>query len=177
MRGSAPRVSRPEAAHTSNAARLGRQVARRLAECRQTLALAEASSGGALADALTAAPGASAFFLGGVVAYSNTSKEAVLGVPRALLERHGAVSSEVAGALARGARRLFGSDLGLAVSGILGPGGATPAKPVGLTFIALDGPAGLRVEQHLFQGDRASNKAASVEAALRLLWAALANEP
>src|SRR5690606_24283370 len=96
-----------------------------------TLAVAEASTGGALADALTARPGASAFFLGGTIPYSDAAKERLLGVPATTLARHGAVSAETAAALAAGARQAFQSDLGLAVTGILGPGGGTPAKPVG----------------------------------------------
>lgn len=160
----------------SAASALVERVSLLLSERGLTFAVAEASTGGALAEALTALPGASAFFLGGVVAYSNVSKETLLGVPREVLKRHGAVSAEAAKALASGARRLFGSDLGLAATGILGPTGATPTKSVGLTFIALDTPDGVRLERHVFRGDRAHNRAASVEAALRLLDATLAGE-
>ena len=148
-------------------------IAQALLRQRLTLAVAEASTGGALADALTARPGASAFFLGGVVPYSNSSKERLLGVPAETLARYGAVSAEAAAALATGVRQAFQSDLGLAVTGILGPGGGTPAKPVGLTYIALAGPDGCRIACHQFEGDRAANKAQAVQAALSLLLEAV----
>jgi PncC family amidohydrolase len=140
-----------------------------LAEQRLTLALAEASSGGALADVLCSVPGASSFFLGGVVAYSNASKIDLLGVPVEVLERHGAVSAEAAAAMAEGARRAFGSALGLAITGILGPGGGTAAKPVGLTYIALARGSATRVKRYVFPYTRNGNKTASVRAAIQMM--------
>jgi len=108
----------------------------------QTLAVAESCTGGGLGAALTAVPGASEVFLGGVIAYANAVKEGVLGVPPQLLADHGAVSDPVAIAMAEGVRRLTGSDWALALTGIAGPGGGTAAKPVGLVHLALAGPAG-----------------------------------
>lgn len=103
----------------------------------RTLALAESCTGGLVAERLTAIPGISAVFLGGVVSYANSAKEHLLGVPRDLLETRGAVSPEVAQAMARGARERFGADLALSITGIAGPDGGTPEKPVGLVYLGL----------------------------------------
>lgn len=108
----------------------------------QTLAVAESCTGGGIGAALAAVPGASDGFLGGVIAYANAVKQAVLGVPLELLERHGAVSDAVALAMAQGVRQLTGATWAIAVTGIAGPGGGTPEKPVGLVHIAIAGPAG-----------------------------------
>jgi nicotinamide-nucleotide amidase len=119
-----------------------------------TLATAESCTGGLVASRLTAVPGASRVFLGGVVAYANEVKAAELGVPRAVLERHGAVSAEAAEAMAHGVRERLGARVAVAVTGIAGPGGGTPEKPVGLVFVhacAPDGEHGVRSE---LPGDR-----------------------
>ncbi len=108
----------------------------------ESLAVAESCTGGGLGAALAAIPGASAVFLGGVIAYANAVKQGVLGVPAELLERHGAVSDPVAAAMAEGACRLTGAHWGVAVSGIAGPGGGSVEKPVGLVHIAVAGPDG-----------------------------------
>ena len=108
----------------------------------QTLAVAESCTGGGIGAALAAVPGASDGFLGGVIAYANAVKQAVLGVPADLLERHGAVSDAVALAMAQGARQLTGATWAIAVTGIAGPGGGTAEKPVGLVHIAIAGPNG-----------------------------------
>ena len=108
----------------------------------QTLAVAESCTGGGIGAALAAVPGASDGFLGGVIAYANAVKQAVLGVPAELLERHGAVSDAVALAMAQGARQLTGATWAIAVTGIAGPGGGTAEKPVGLVHIAIAGPDG-----------------------------------
>jgi nicotinamide-nucleotide amidase len=110
----------------------------------RTIALAESCTGGLIAARLTAIAGISASFLGGVVAYANEAKTALLGVPGELLARHGAVSAEVAEAMAAGARRRVGADLGLSVTGIAGPGGGTPEKPVGLVYLGLATAEGVR---------------------------------
>ncbi len=132
-----------------------------------TLAVAESSSGGLIGHLITQAPGSSAVFLGGVIAYHNRLKEQ-LGVSRQVLESEGAVSGATAGAMAEAVRRWAGADIGLGVSGIAGPGGGTEAKPVGLTYIALVAPGALLAEQHIFQGDRGQAKQASAEAAIAL---------
>ena len=140
---------------------------RALRERHLTIAVAESCSGGLVAAALTKLPGSSDFFVGGVVTYSNRSKISLLGVPSELIAAHGAVSRECAEAMAGGALRLFGSDLALSVTGIAGPA-AEGTKPVGLTFLGVARGGRVVVREHRWGGDRASNRAASVEAALDL---------
>jgi PncC family amidohydrolase len=134
-----------------------------------TLATAESCTGGLVSHRLTNVPGSSAYFLGGVVAYAYDVKEKVLGVDHATLYRLGAVSEEVARQMAQGVRRALRADLGVAITGIAGPGGETPNKPVGLTYIALAAPDAELAERHVWAGDRAANKAQSAEAALALV--------
>lgn len=141
-----------------------------------TLAVAESCTGGRLGDAITDVAGSSAYFLGGVISYADAAKELLLGVPHALLEAQGAVSAEAAAAMAEGVRRLLGADLALAVTGIAGPGGATPAKPVGLVYIALATPAATHCQRHLWGGTRTENKRSSVAAALAMLLGRLQGE-
>ncbi len=141
-----------------------------------TLAVAESCSGGLLAHRLTNVPGSSAYFMGGVVAYANRIKEELLGVHPETLLAHGAVSEETAREMAQGVRRRFGVDLALAITGIAGPGGGTPEKPVGLTYIALAAEGMVRCERHIWQGTRWENKERSAEAALRLLLDHLSGE-
>ena len=117
-------------------------VLERLRRRGETLAVAESCSGGGLGAALAAVPGASDVFLGGVIAYANSLKEGLLGVPPELLAEHGAVSDPVAIAMAEGVRRGTGSDWALSVTGIAGPGGGSAAKPVGLVHLGLAGPGG-----------------------------------
>ncbi|WP_273842531.1 competence/damage-inducible protein A [Rubrobacter calidifluminis] len=122
-------------------------VGRLLTEKGRTLALAESCTGGLLAKRLTDIPGSSRYFKEGLVTYSNEAKERLLGVPRELLVRYGAVSEEVARAMAEGVRRLAGSDYGLSVTGIAGPEGGTPEKPVGLVWVGLADAGGTRAEK------------------------------
>jgi PncC family amidohydrolase len=140
-----------------------------LAARRLRLAVAEGDTGGLLLECLTAVPGSSAVVLGGVVAYHDDLKRQVLGVDASLVQRYGAVSAEVVEAMASGVRRLAGAELGLATTGIAGPGGATATKPVGLSFVAAVCTDKTVVHEHRWQGDRASNRRASVQAALRLV--------
>ncbi|MBI2912906.1 MAG: CinA family protein [Chloroflexi bacterium] len=133
-----------------------------------TLAVAESSTGGLIGHLITEVPGSSAVFLGGVIAYHNRLKEQ-LGVPEQLLASEGAVSAAAAGAMAEGVRRQAGASVGLAVTGIAGPGGGTETKPVGLTYVALAAAGTLLSEQHVWRGDRSHTKRASAEAALALL--------
>lgn len=144
-------------------------VGRLLRDAGLTLAVAESCTGGLVAHRITEVPGSSAYFLGGVVAYANEVKERLLGVRRTTLLEHGAVSPETALEMARGVRRLIGADLGVGVTGIAGPSGGTPQKPVGLVYVALVAPDGEWVEEHRWQGDRHANKALSAEAALELV--------
>lgn len=134
-----------------------------------TLALAETSTGGTLGGVISDVPGCSVVFLGGIIAYADAPKAELLGVPEALLRRHGAVSEETALALAEGARRRFRSDLGLAITSIAGPGGGTATKPVGLGFVALAGEGVARCQQGLWSGQRRAHKRAVVWSALALL--------
>ena len=134
------------------------------------MAVAESCTGGLLAMRITEVPGASEYFLGGIVSYANPAKERLLGVPGEVLARHGAVSEECARAMALGARAAFGADYALAITGIAGPGGATPEKPVGLAYIALAGPGGkVEVREHRFVGSRQGVRWSASEAALALL--------
>lgn len=135
----------------------------------ETVATAESCTGGQVAAALTRVAGVSAAFLEGVVCYSNLSKERLLGVPPELIAEHGAVSEPVARALARGARTRAGSSYGLSTTGVAGPGGGTPDKPVGSVFIALSTPAGEHVRRLRLGGDRHRIQALSTGAALDLL--------
>ena len=147
-------------------ARLNRLLA---ADPRLTVAAAESCTGGEVAHRITAHAGSSAYFLGSLVAYANEAKRDLLGVPAAILATRGAVSAEAARAMADGARRAFRADLAVATTGIAGPGGATPRKPVGLVYLALAGPTGTACAEHHFPGDRTAVVNAAAEAALQLL--------
>ena len=134
-----------------------------------TVALAESCTGGLVGHRLTQVPGSSAYVERGFVVYSNAAKETLLGVSAEILARHGAVSTECADAMARGARARAGTAVGVSITGIAGPDGATPTKPVGTVFIGLADAAGAWVEHHRFHRDRAGNKALSATRALDLV--------
>lgn len=138
------------------------------------LATAESCTGGLLAARITSVSGSSACFEGGVVAYANAVKERELGVPAALLERHGAVSAPVAEAMARGARERFGVGVALSTTGIAGPSGGTDEKPVGLLYVGLADARGTVSRRFRFPGDRASNRLWGARMALDLLRRRLA---
>ena len=140
-----------------------------LRERHLTLAVAESCTGGLLAAYITDIPGSSDYFAGGVIAYSNGVKHHVLGVPVSTLQHYGAVSAKTARAMARGVRRLLNVDLALAVTGIAGPTGGTPEKPVGLVYIALSSAQGELCKEFHWAGDRWKNRELSVRAALELL--------
>ncbi len=132
----------------------------------KTIAVAESCSGGLLAERITSVPGASDWFLGGVVAYADAAKTSLLGVPEALLREHGAVSDPVARALAEGARQRFGADFGVATTGISGPTGGSAAKPVGVVFVALAQAGGCEAQEFLFPFDRARHRMVTTQACL-----------
>lgn len=140
---------------------------------KQTLAVAESCTGGAISNRVTNVPGASKVFIGGVVAYSNAAKQKFLGVRFETLQRHGAVSEAVARAMAEGARARFGADFAIAVTGIAGPAGGTKVKPVGTAFIALAGQSGTVVERKLNFCGRGRFKEATAQQALEMLRARL----
>ena len=133
------------------------------------LAVAESCTGGLIGHRLTNIPGSSDYYMGSVTAYAYEAKVRLLGVSWSSLEKYGAVSQEVAIEMARGLRTSLDADIGLSVTGIAGPGGGTPEKPVGLTWIGFSSPDGEEARQFVWQGDRLQVKEQSAEAALRLL--------
>jgi nicotinamide-nucleotide amidase len=139
-----------------------------------TLAVGESCTGGSLAAAITSIPGASSYFRGGVVAYGNEAKRRLLDVEPDLIERHGAVSEEVAGAMALGARAALRADVGISITGVAGPDGGTPEKPVGLVFIGLALPDGSMTIKRLdWPASRDGIQRRAVVTALTMLWRAL----
>jgi nicotinamide-nucleotide amidase len=149
-------------------------VVRSLIERGLTLGIAESCTGGLIANRITDVPGCSAAFLAGVVSYSNDSKRDILGVPEELLIEHGAVSEKVARAMAEGVRRVTGADVGISVTGIAGPTGGTPEKPVGLVYMALAKAAGTAVQRQQFMGSRKDIKWRTSQSALDMLRVSLA---
>jgi nicotinamide-nucleotide amidase len=147
------------------------------------LVTAESCTGGLIGDLITDVPGSSDYYLGGVVAYSYEAKMRLLGVPAGLLAQYGAVSEETVKEMARGARALLAAEfppqqtVALSISGIAGPGGGMPGKPVGLTWIGLDGPGLQRAYRFVWPGERVENKQSSARQALSLLLAYLRGAP
>jgi len=145
------------------------------------LVLAESCTGGLVGHRITNIPGSSDYYLGSVTAYAYEAKERLLGVSHETLLAHGAVSRETAIEMARGVRQALATDfgdeqiMGVSVTGIAGPGGGTPTKPVGLVWIALSTPSGDWAYQFIWSGNREENKAHSAEQVLRLIWAYLSN--
>lgn len=156
----------------STAARLGLLLKEKKLSC----ATAESCTGGLIGAALTAIPGSSAWYRGGVVSYANEAKIRLLGVSGATLATRGAVSEEVALAMARGVCGVLGTDVALASTGIAGPDGGSPAKPVGTVWLGWAWHGGAQAKVFHFSGDRAAIRAQAVEAALSGLLALLANE-
>lgn len=136
---------------------------------RLKLAVAESCTGGKLGDMITDVPGSSSYFLGGVVSYSNEAKVTLLGVDADVLRERGAVSEEVAVQMAAGARSRFGADVGVGITGIAGPTGATTDKPIGLVYIAVGSDDNSIIERKVFSGSRSEVKARSAERALEML--------
>ena len=152
-------------------------VVRLLTEQKKSLALAESCTGGNIAHRVTNVPGASAVFWGGAVSYANAAKETLLGVRAETLREHGAVSEAVARELAAGIRERSGADFALAVTGIAGPDGGTPEKPVGTVFLALSAADGMEVERRLNPWDRTTFKEVTATQALEKLRRRLAGLP
>jgi nicotinamide-nucleotide amidase len=144
-----------------------------LTERKQTLAAAESCTGGYISHRVTNVPGASAVFTSGLVTYSNAAKEKFLGVNPRTLAQHGAVSELVAREMAEGARRVSGTDYAVAVTGIAGPGGGTPDKPVGTVFIAVASASETRALRQFNPGDRLAFKEITAQQALEALYALL----
>jgi nicotinamide-nucleotide amidase len=134
-----------------------------------TIAVAESCTGGLLGGRITAVPGSSDYFLGGLVAYSNEAKETLLHIESGVLEQVGAVSEKVAVEMATHVRLLLGSDVGIGITGIAGPTSYDSAKPIGLTYIALSAHHGGWCERHVFSQDREGNRGQSVVTALRMV--------
>jgi nicotinamide-nucleotide amidase len=151
-------------------------VGRLLRERRLTVALAESCTGGLLAERISSVPGASDYLRGGVVAYANEAKTALLGVPEALLREHGAVSEPVARAMAAGARERFGADLAVATTGISGPGGGSAEKPVGLVWVAVAREGGCEARDFVFPFDRPRHRLVTAQLALDWLRRLLLGE-
>ncbi len=141
-----------------------------------TLAVGESCTGGLLGHRITNVAGSSTYFLGGVIAYAYDAKERLLGVDHLTLYEYGAVSEETALEMARGARQALRADIGVSITGISGPSGGLPDKPVGLTWVAVCTRSGEWTAEHVWGGDRDENKDASVKAALELLITALEKE-
>lgn len=148
---------------------LAEQLAARCMAAGVWIGTAESCTGGLVAHACTEVPGSSTWFRGGVIAYANEIKEAVLGVAAGTLAAHGAVSAQTAVAMAEGARRVLGVDLAVSVTGIAGPGGGSDAKPVGLTYVAVADARGHDVRRFVWPYDRSGDKRASAAAALMLV--------
>jgi nicotinamide-nucleotide amidase len=163
------RAALPGRIFSEDGRELSEVVGRLLGDRKLRLAIAESCTGGLLSARLTDVPGASAFLERSFVTYSNRAKVEELGIDPALIERVGAASEEVAAAMAAGARRVAGTDVGVAITGIAGPDGGTAEKPVGLVFVALDGAAGTRVRRTVFPGDRERVRHQATQVTLEML--------
>jgi PncC family amidohydrolase len=148
---------------------LAERLQRLCLERHETVATAESCTGGLIAAAITAVPGSSAYFLGGVVTYADSAKVELLGIPEATIGAHGAVSAQVALAMTIGARERLGASLAVSVTGVAGPDGGSPAKPVGLVYVGLASADGADVRRLMLSGDRTAIREAAAGAALEWL--------
>lgn len=149
------------------------EIGRILIERKLTIAVAESCTGGLVGHRLTNVAGSSAYFLGGIIAYAYDVKEHLLGVRHNTLYEHGAVSEETVREMARGARQALRADIGVAVTGIAGPGGGLPGKPVGTVWIGLSARDVELAQKFLWEADRVGNKELSAQAVLEMLLAYL----
>ncbi|HID94293.1 MAG TPA: nicotinamide-nucleotide amidohydrolase family protein [bacterium (Candidatus Stahlbacteria)] len=155
--------------NNKNNENLAVQLGKLLKEKHLTISVAESCTGGLVMDKITDVSGSSEYFMGGVVAYSNELKMKILGVKKETLERVGAVSREVAHEMASGIKNFTGTDIGVSTTGIAGPTGATPTKPVGLIYIGFCSADKEVVEKHIFKGDRQMVKEQAAQAALDIV--------
>lgn len=146
------------------------QVADLLKKSKQTVAVAESLTGGLISNKLTSQPGSSEFFIGGIVCYSNRVKVMELGVSAQLIAKESPVSSNIAIAMAEGIKKRYRTDIGVSATGVAGPTGTTPPKPIGLTYIAVSSNRGTEWKQLQLQGGRDEIKEKAAQAALGLLW-------
>lgn len=151
---------------------LAQQLAARLSAAQMTISAAESCTGGLFLSTLTDLSGSSRYVQGGVVAYSNEAKQKLLGVQAATLAAHGAVSAETAEEMAIGVKRLFDTDVSISITGIAGPTGGTPEKPVGLVYIGMAFHNAIYSTRNIWQGNRVENKLYSVVAAIELVLSA-----
>ncbi|MBV9792246.1 MAG: CinA family protein [Chloroflexi bacterium] len=158
---------------TDSAIEYARQVGAALQQRQWTIATAESCTGGLLGHLLTEIAGSSAYYQGGVIAYSNEVKQSHLGVPAAILASEGAVSEATARAMAQGVRERIGTTVGVSTTGIAGPGGGTATKPVGLVYMCVATPETMLCRRYVFEGDRQQNKQYTALRALELILAAL----
>jgi len=150
-------------------ASLEQEVGNLLRQKGLTLGIVESATGGLISHLITNVPGSSDYYKGSVTAYSNEAKIKIIGVKEDTINKYGAVSHQVAEEMAQGGRKILATDICLADTGIAGPGGATPGKPVGLFYIGLSHQAGTFSQKHNFQGSREQNKHSAAEAALSWL--------
>ncbi len=162
-------VGTTDADEAGDLVRMAAHLGTRCLALDRRIATVESCTGGLVAHLITEVPGSSGWFVGGFVTYSDALKSDTVGVGHDVLAAHGAVSAQVAMAMATGGRDRTGADLAVAVTGIAGPDGGTPAKPVGLTYVAVADRVGVAVKRHIWTGDRSANKRASAAAALALL--------
>ena len=155
---------------------LEEQLAAALVERNLTLSTAESCTAGGLSYLLTEIPGASAFFIGGIIAYQNDIKAQWLGVPQETLTHHGAVSSQTAIAMAEGCQSRFKTDVAVSITGIAGPSGGSPTKPVGLVYVSVASRQQTRVAEHRFPGDRDQVRESAISAALKLVLDAITDK-
>jgi PncC family amidohydrolase len=161
-------MNKPSAAkYHPSIAFLAKRLGSLCLEKKLTLSVAESCTGGMIGAAITAVPGSSAYFSGGIISYSNDVKRMVLGVPKPVLEKKGAVSAETVKAMVKGVRRLCKTDCGIAVSGIAGPDGGTKQKPVGLVYVGIGLGKKVRSFKYYFRGTRQEIRSLTVSVALQ----------
>lgn len=148
---------------------LAREVGALLMRGNLTLCTAESCTGGLIASSITDVPGSSEYFVGGVVTYSNLAKHRLLTIPELTLQQYGAVSAPVALAMARNALKLFGTDISISATGIAGPGGGSPLKPVGLVYVAVATMGTAAVRRAILPHDRTGNKRATAALGFRMV--------